>query len=132
MRNIPKIQSHREIFATTVFHKITSGLSWLVIIIVGLYAGRELAHSFNEHSQAERILSIQHEYAEILVTDPPSTSPHSTEFRHKFVELIEHADNVQLCVMTLQSEMLRLRNSREAEKSTIIENSTSIIQENCK
>lgn len=94
-----------------VFDIIKHSICYLSLIVLSVMLGRETNIYYHHYTQNKRILEIQKDF-ETLDT-------HTSQFRQHFVALITHANDSTLCALSIQDEMIALRNSSNDAESII-------------
>jgi len=96
------------------FNKVKPVLNWLVIIIVGLGAGREITQYVYDNSQTSRIAVFQRDLVINMIDNSPSPELH----KH-FTELVAHARDTRECLFAVHDEISELRESMTDDHSIV-------------
>ena len=90
---------------------IKHSICYLSLIVLSVMLSRETNIYYHRYTQNKRILELQRDF-ETLDT-------HSAQFRQHFILLTTHANDSTLCALSIQDEMIGLRNNVDDTESII-------------
>ena len=79
-------------------------ITWIVLILIGLSAGKIITYYYYEYSQTNRIIMLQRDFVENLYNDTLTE-----QLRQDFITLTTNAKNPAKCSDAIQNEIAELK-----------------------